>query len=153
MSVTGLRFRADTGWELRCDNCSRKQQQCYWPLDSDFWMPGRMTKCRACHNDEKAARMKALRAKDPESDRARVRRYQAANKDVLAMKASARRSEWDEERRAADREKSRQWRQENPERWRAIQMRYRANNIEKVRAWEREYARRRRRAQAEARAA
>jgi hypothetical protein len=57
----GVRYRADVGWELRCDGCAyRRNQVCYWPLTHEFWDPDRgMGRCRACWNE----RTKTNRAK------------------------------------------------------------------------------------------
>ena len=47
----GIRYRADTGWEYRCEQCALSKIQCYWPLTLEFWNPDKgMTRCRACWN-------------------------------------------------------------------------------------------------------
>ena len=45
--MTGVRFRADTGWEGKCDACAT-----YWPLTDEFWYPRQgCRRCRACINE------------------------------------------------------------------------------------------------------
>ena len=154
--TVGIRYRPDTGWEARCEGCAAKQLQCYWPLDLEFWMPSLgMARCRACLLAAKRARAKRARLANPDKDRERTRRYKAANRHGLALKAAARRSEWSDERRAQEREKDRQWRKEHPDRWRLIQRRHREKYADKYREQARDYQRRRRAKakEAEARAA
>ena len=46
-----VRWRADVGWEKRCENCvhSALKGGAYWPLTFEFWNPHRsMVRCRAC---------------------------------------------------------------------------------------------------------
>src|SRR5690349_12611752 len=46
----GIRWRDDTGWELRCPDCSANgRTSVYWPLTEEFWDKRVMTRCRACH--------------------------------------------------------------------------------------------------------
>ena len=60
---TGVRFREDVGFELRCEGCALKGVACYWPLDLEFWNPIKgMTRCRACWNEYQRNRMKTTRA-------------------------------------------------------------------------------------------
>lgn len=48
----GIRWRDDTGWELRCEACRRDKEQRYWPLTHEFWDTNRgMSRCRACWVD------------------------------------------------------------------------------------------------------
>lgn len=49
-SPVAVRWREDTGWEFRCEDCSaRARAGSFWPLDFDFWDPrAGMQRCRAC---------------------------------------------------------------------------------------------------------
>lgn len=51
----GIRWREDTGWELKCPYCPRGQV--YWPLGDEFWEKSRMTRCRACWRAHEKARL------------------------------------------------------------------------------------------------
>ena len=47
----GVRYRDDTGFELRCDDCAGRQDgnPIYWPVTLEFWNPkAGMGRCRAC---------------------------------------------------------------------------------------------------------
>ncbi len=49
--MTGVRFREDVGWEMRCEACAVGHLARYWPLDSEFWNPGKgLSRCRSCWN-------------------------------------------------------------------------------------------------------
>jgi hypothetical protein len=53
----GLRWRDDTGWELRCDQCADRRTQSFWPLTPEFWSPERgMGRCKACWNERSRLR-------------------------------------------------------------------------------------------------
>jgi hypothetical protein len=73
---TGVRYRQDVGWELRCESCAVLHGERYWPLTLEFWDPRHgMSRCRACW----VAYARRLRARSPHQDYARaeaVRRYQ-----------------------------------------------------------------------------
>lgn len=48
----GLRWREDTGWEMRCASCADQRRQSFWPLTHEFWAPERgLGRCRACWNE------------------------------------------------------------------------------------------------------
>lgn len=66
--MTGVRWREDTGWEGRCNECCD-----WWPMDMEFWYPRQgVARCRACINlfQRRAARQtratehSAIRAAD-----------------------------------------------------------------------------------------
>jgi hypothetical protein len=43
--MTGVRWREDTGFEGKCDDCRE-----YWPLDVEFWsLKHGLVRCHACH--------------------------------------------------------------------------------------------------------
>lgn len=46
----GVRWRADVGWEMRCDECAAaKRSASYWPISHEFWDVRRgLWRCRAC---------------------------------------------------------------------------------------------------------
>ena len=50
--MTGVRWREDTGYEGRCDDCKE-----YWPLDDEFWSPKHgLARCRGCYLARRAQR-------------------------------------------------------------------------------------------------
>lgn len=78
--MTGVRWRPDTGFEGKCDNCLE-----WWPLaDRTCWSPSNTLKrCRACIAEAQAERNR-IRRQDPverEKDRESVRAARAAMKD------------------------------------------------------------------------
>lgn len=45
----GVRYRSDSGWELRCESCAAAKGQRYWPLSHEFWDTNKgLSRCRAC---------------------------------------------------------------------------------------------------------
>lgn len=86
--MTGVRFRHDTGFEMKCPDCRQ-----FWPLDVEFWKLRNFARCRACHNDRGRVSDAAYyqRHRD-ERLAAQVRRRQRDNE-------SKRRSRFDPERR------------------------------------------------------
>lgn len=52
---SGVRWREDTGWELRCLRCPTGMV--YWPLTDEFWDKKRMTRCRACWRTHERSRI------------------------------------------------------------------------------------------------
>lgn len=80
--MIGVRFREDTGFEGRCEECRG-----WWPMDSEFWLLTKgLRRCRACQNEAKA-----------ESDRNRRPR------PMRSAAAIARRKESDRERKRLER--------------------------------------------------
>ena len=56
--MIGVRFRADLGFEGRCDYC-----RSWWPIDEEFWQPASgLRRCKACwalyHREHEAGRRK-----------------------------------------------------------------------------------------------
>jgi hypothetical protein len=48
----GLRYRADTGFELKCNDCRE-----WWPLDTEFYDPIHgLQACKACHLERRRNR-------------------------------------------------------------------------------------------------
>lgn len=48
---TGVRWRLDVGWEMRCSACRLAKKAAWWPLTHEFWNPRKgMSRCRACWN-------------------------------------------------------------------------------------------------------
>lgn len=92
---SGVRWREDVGWELRCEGCFLKGQgTTYWPLTFEFWEPRNMKRCRACHKDYQAARKKAKYRADAayrDHQIGKTRAWRAAN--PVAVKEHAR-SRW-----------------------------------------------------------
>lgn len=82
--MTGVRWREDTGFEGRCDDCKE-----YWPLDEEFWTPKHgLVRCRGCHNEVRRERERGQR------------RRRAA---FLSPEALARKRARDNERRRRER--------------------------------------------------
>lgn len=76
----GVRYRRDTGWELRCASCRKSRHTpFYWPLTHEFWDTHRgLTRCKACwrnydlHNKRERYRTDPVfRAEQLEKNRAR----------------------------------------------------------------------------------
>ena len=91
----GIRWRDDTGWELRCPDCAaRGQHTSYWPLTDEFWDRHMMARCRACERARLNRRDREKYAADP-AERARrnaaARAYRAESADVLRIKKRQRR--------------------------------------------------------------
>jgi hypothetical protein len=86
--------------------CRRRSVAAYWPITTEYWIPGRMTRCKACH--------------------------------LIKQRLDKRIRRTDEEKRALDVERVRQWRGKNKERHREYIRKYRAANLERVRAIDRE---------------
>lgn len=52
-----VRWREDTGWEMRCSSCAIKRRQRFWPLTHEFWNYRLgMKACRACVMERAAAK-------------------------------------------------------------------------------------------------
>jgi hypothetical protein len=50
----GVRYRPDTGFEMRCEGCAAKRVACWWPLTTEFWNQwSGLTRCRACVNEHR----------------------------------------------------------------------------------------------------
>jgi len=83
--VTGVRWRSDTGWEGRCNECCD-----WWPLDHEFWYPRQgLARCRACQNLAQRRSERRIRAEEQDVIRAADRRRY--------------RREWESERRKRER--------------------------------------------------
>lgn len=86
----GVRYRADVGFEMRCDSCARSRDARYWPLTTEFWWPTRgLSQCRGCHLHDDARKLREKRAADPEF-RARVNarnaKYRAEAREAQRVK-------------------------------------------------------------------
>lgn len=71
-TTSGVRWREDVGYELRCRDC-----RTYWPLSDEWWSRRNFSRCKACAQRHKNALDRARYARDPEA-RARRRQYLAA---------------------------------------------------------------------------
>lgn len=68
--VTGVRLRADVGWEGRCNECCE-----WWPLDEEFWYPRQgVARCRGCINLAQRRAERRLRASEVDMVRLADRR-------------------------------------------------------------------------------
>lgn len=125
---SGIRWREDVGWEVRCDWCANHtgRTATYWPLTDEFWDRKSMARCRACLRIQKNRRDRARYATDM-AWRARrqqgSREYRAVAGDVIALK---RRGNVDVSLRA----KRRYWL--DPERHRATARRYYDSHREEI---------------------
>lgn len=65
---SGIRYRADTGLEARCNDCAvAGQGPRYWPLTEEYWNFGRgFMRCRACFILHDRRRSRERYANDPE---------------------------------------------------------------------------------------
>lgn len=85
-----IRWREDTGWELRCETCAiAGRAERYWPLTEEFWDKRRMARCRACEKRRLSQNAKARRRNDvalANRIRERNRLYQQRNRDILNWK-------------------------------------------------------------------
>lgn len=64
---TGVRWREDTGWELRCPDCAKRSDgPHYWPLTDEFWDKNAgMSRCRACQREARNRRDRTRYQADP----------------------------------------------------------------------------------------
>lgn len=63
----GVRYDRETDtFLLRCHGCRRKGRESFWPITRDYWEPGKgFGKCRACHNEQRAATNRRRYQADP----------------------------------------------------------------------------------------
>jgi hypothetical protein len=112
--VPAVRWREDTGWEFRCEVCTKRGNARFWPLTDEFWDKARgMGRCRSCHRSHDKARAKRLYIESTtfrERKREYVRRYRAANPEAqrLIEKARWERIKADPERFAKYSERARE---------------------------------------------
>ncbi len=115
-----IRWRADTGWELRCQSCAARRRECYWPLEpyGEFWYPKRgLQRCKACFRDRDALFQRIAYAKDPDRKRARQRAYyrknRAANRIISRLRWEATLADPEKHAKAIERsrESSRRYRE------------------------------------------
>lgn len=89
-----IRWRADVGWEYRCEDCVRRARACFWPLADEFWDYRRgMRRCRACYRAHDAARARARYRGDTtfrERRRSASRRYHAATRAAQRIRSQER---------------------------------------------------------------
>jgi hypothetical protein len=72
--VRGVRYRPDTGFEMRCGDC-----RVFWPLDREFWNTERKTlqRCRGCEANRNARARRAAYRANREVEIERQRDYDA----------------------------------------------------------------------------
>lgn len=89
-----IRWRDDTGWEYRCDDCAGRRREAFWPLTDEFWVKERgMARCRACFAslDARRARERYRTSKTvAERKREAARRYHHHNRAAEHTKARLR---------------------------------------------------------------
>lgn len=87
---SGVRWREDVGWEVRCDDCAKHGSTgIYWPLTDEFWIKSSMRRCRACHLAKKRRRDYQYYWSDPEyraKKAAEAKAYRAESGDVIRIK-------------------------------------------------------------------
>lgn len=121
----GVRYRADVGFEMRCDDCAARHDGSpwYWPITTEFWHETRgMVRCRACWSLYDRKKEQQRRARDPELTRARDRARYRRNRDVVRIK----RRVYYEEHRDRILSRSRAYYEENRERLLEANRRYKA---------------------------
>ena len=127
--MTGVRWRADTGWEVRCKDCAKaKVSAAWWPLTDEYWRRDSMIRCRACHLAVKRRKSREHHARDPRANRERSRAYYEANRELLLLKGKDRHDRTKAERSAY----MKAYRLANLERIKAYQAAYRARNRERL---------------------
>jgi hypothetical protein len=93
-------------FEMRCDDCRRRSVASYWPITTEFWIPGRMVRCRACH-EVKQRLDKRIRRTDAEKraiDVQRVRDWRRRNRERHRQNQAAYRATHLERVREIDRQ-------------------------------------------------
>jgi hypothetical protein len=85
-----VRYRLDT-FELRCDDCAQHHEgPRFWPLTTEFWLPGRgMVRCRACWYELDKRKARERRAADPELQRALDRARYRRDRHQILLKRQA----------------------------------------------------------------
>ena len=84
-----VRYRADVGFEMRCDDCVRRNDGngWFWPLTTEFWnVKHGMSRCRACWLVYWRKVQAELRRNDPEARRAHDRERYRKNRRVILFK-------------------------------------------------------------------
>ena len=88
----GIRWRPDTGFEMRCDSCaSVGGREAYWPMTVEFWNPQQsLMHCRACLLTMKRERERRRYQEKGRAARAVARReyksaWYAANRERIAV--------------------------------------------------------------------
>lgn len=77
MTASAVRFRPDTGWEFRCEDCTRLGKARFWPLTDEHWNKSRgMRRCRSCWKSYDRAQQLARYAAMPELKREHRRAQQ-----------------------------------------------------------------------------
>ena len=87
----GVRWRPETGFEMRCDSCAATGgREAYWPMTVKFWNPrASLMHCRACLLEMKRARERRRYAEKRKAASAAARReyksaWYAANRERIA---------------------------------------------------------------------
>ena len=122
---TTVRWRDDTGWELRCADCAAQDTSCFWPLTDEFWDKRRgMNRCRACYRSYDNRMHRERYASDAEH---RARRLMNAKK----YRTAARQAQHIKDQMKWERTKNDPVRLERArEKGREAQRRYRARQAE-----------------------
>lgn len=85
-----VRWRDETGWELRCPDCSKRgQANHFWPLTDEFWNRRQMQRCLACAAVRRRQRDRARYWTNAEArarDLAQARRYKAEAGETIKVK-------------------------------------------------------------------
>lgn len=95
MMKSGIRWRDDTGWEFRCNDCAKSAQTtAYWPLypPNLFWDRHKgMVRCKACWRIHERRRMAELYRTRPQHERRRdwQRAYYHRNIETVRAKKRA----------------------------------------------------------------
>lgn len=117
MRRSNVRWNAALGeFELRCDDCkARGNVASYWPITTEFWDKRTMVRCRSCNlerhrlakrrlpKEQRAADMRAWRAKNPGYNAAATALYRRQNPDAKRASDMRYDTAHREERRLANR--------------------------------------------------
>lgn len=81
----GVRWRADVGFEMRCDVCPNGAR--YWPITEEYWnVKHGLSRCAACWLTYWRRKAVTTRNRDIELVRARDRAKYRRNRKVIILK-------------------------------------------------------------------
>lgn len=80
----GVRYREDTGFEMRCDEC-----RTYWPLALTFWNPGTLQRCRGCEATRNRLSRRAAYWKNRDAELKRQAEYDARYRNRVRRAVAA----------------------------------------------------------------
>lgn len=78
----------DGHWQMRCPDCSTRDQARWWDLTLEFWDHRSLQRCRAC---DRQRRRESDRRRATDDRKIAQRAYHHANKALINAKRTARR--------------------------------------------------------------